>query len=167
MTGVQTCALPIMDANSRLGDMALKLELAPDQATGFKAGEAGALLIPDMEATRRLRGLEKESPNWLQPGNSTALDHVNREHVLAFSKFCSEYKMSHIHEIWSKLSPAFSYRHAVIGVSANSDDETAKEALQAGVDAFLPKPFSMELFNMTAIKILTKIYDSYHEGVNE
>ncbi len=37
----------LMDANSRLGDMALKLELAPDQATGFKAGEAGALLIPD------------------------------------------------------------------------------------------------------------------------
>lgn len=37
----------LMDANSRLGDMALKLELAPDQAIGFKAGDAGALLIPD------------------------------------------------------------------------------------------------------------------------
>ena len=37
----------LMDANSRLGDLALKLELAPDQATGFKAGDAGALLIPD------------------------------------------------------------------------------------------------------------------------
>lgn len=37
----------LMEANSRLSDMALKLELAPDQATGFKAGDAGALLIPD------------------------------------------------------------------------------------------------------------------------
>lgn len=37
----------LMDANTRLGDMALKLELAPDQATGFKAGDVGALLIPD------------------------------------------------------------------------------------------------------------------------
>ncbi len=37
----------LMDANKRLGNLPLKLELAPDQATGFKAGEAGALLIPD------------------------------------------------------------------------------------------------------------------------
>lgn len=37
----------LMDANKRLGDLPLKLDLAPDQATGFKAGEAGALLIPD------------------------------------------------------------------------------------------------------------------------
>lgn len=37
----------LMDANARLGDLPLKLELAPDQAVGFKAGDAGALLIPD------------------------------------------------------------------------------------------------------------------------
>lgn len=37
----------LMDANKRLGDLPLKLELAPDQAAGFKAGDAGALLIPD------------------------------------------------------------------------------------------------------------------------
>ncbi len=121
-------------------------------------------VMDGLEATRRLRGLEKESPNWIQPITSMNPDPINREHVLTFSKFCPEYKMSHIQEAWSKLFPSFSYRHAVIGVSANSDDETAKEALQAGVDAFLPKPFSMELFNMTTIKILTKIYDSYHEG---
>lgn len=37
----------LMDANTRLGDLPLKLELAPEQAAGFKAGDAGALLIPD------------------------------------------------------------------------------------------------------------------------
>lgn len=37
----------LMDANKRLGDLPLKLDLAPDQAAGLKAGEAGALLIPD------------------------------------------------------------------------------------------------------------------------
>lgn len=37
----------LMDANARLGDLPLKLELAPDQATGLKAGDVGALLIPD------------------------------------------------------------------------------------------------------------------------
>lgn len=37
----------LMDANTRLGELPLKFELAPDQATAFKAGDAGALLIPD------------------------------------------------------------------------------------------------------------------------
>ena len=37
----------LMEANSRLADQPLKLELAPDQATGLKAGEVGVLLIPD------------------------------------------------------------------------------------------------------------------------
>ncbi len=37
----------LMDANTRVGDLPLKLELAPEQAAGFKAGDAGALLIPD------------------------------------------------------------------------------------------------------------------------
>ncbi len=38
-------------------------------------------------------------------------------------------------------------RQIVIGVSANSDNETMEEAFQAGVDDFLPKPFSINLFN--------------------
>lgn len=37
----------LMEANSRLGEQPLKLELAPQQAAGLKAGEAGALIIPD------------------------------------------------------------------------------------------------------------------------
>lgn len=35
----------------------------------------------------------------------------------------------------------------IIGVSANSDEETVKEAFVAGVDAFIPKPFNFQLFN--------------------
>lgn len=41
----------LMDANARLGDLPLKLELVPDQATGFKVEDVGAILIPD----RRLK----------------------------------------------------------------------------------------------------------------
>ncbi len=37
----------LTEASAQLTDLPLKLELAPDQATGFKAGEVGALLIPD------------------------------------------------------------------------------------------------------------------------
>ena len=41
----------LMDANTRLGDLPFKLELAPDQATGLKVGDVGAIIIPD----RRLK----------------------------------------------------------------------------------------------------------------
>ena len=41
----------LMDANATMTDLPLKLELAADKATGFKAGDVGAILIPD----RRLK----------------------------------------------------------------------------------------------------------------
>ena len=37
----------LAEASTRLGVLPLKFELAPEQATGFKAGEVGVLLIPD------------------------------------------------------------------------------------------------------------------------
>ncbi len=37
-------------------------------------------------------------------------------------------------------------RQVIIGVSANSDHETMEEAFEAGIDAFLPKPFSVDAF---------------------
>jgi hypothetical protein len=37
----------LMEASARLGELPVKLELAPALAVGFKAGEVGALLIPD------------------------------------------------------------------------------------------------------------------------
>ena len=44
----------------------------------------------------------------------------------------------------------------VIGVSANSDEETVKEAFVAGVDAFIPKPFNFQLFNEVYQSIVCK-----------
>ena len=37
----------LIEANGRLGALPLKPELAADQSVGFKAGDVGALLIPD------------------------------------------------------------------------------------------------------------------------
>jgi CheY-like chemotaxis protein len=37
-------------------------------------------------------------------------------------------------------------KHVIIGVSANSDEETLNDALEAGADDFICKPFSMETF---------------------
>jgi CheY-like chemotaxis protein len=38
------------------------------------------------------------------------------------------------------------YRQFVIGCSANSDDETTREAFNAGIDRFIAKPFSLKSF---------------------
>ncbi len=51
-------------------------------------------------------------------------------------------------------------QHAVIGVSANSDDETMHDALKAGFNAFMPKPFTLDLFNTTVIKVFHKISET-------
>jgi CheY-like chemotaxis protein len=40
-------------------------------------------------------------------------------------------------------------KHIVIGMSANSDADTAASAYAVGVDAFLPKPFRIETFRST------------------
>ncbi len=37
-------------------------------------------------------------------------------------------------------------RQVIIGISANSDHETMEEAFEAGIDDFLPKPFTVEAF---------------------
>jgi DNA-binding response OmpR family regulator len=38
------------------------------------------------------------------------------------------------------------YHQLVIALSANSDEETRLEALEAGADAFMAKPFTYENF---------------------
>jgi CheY-like chemotaxis protein len=45
-------------------------------------------------------------------------------------------------------------RQLVIGVSANSDYETMKEGLEAGLDDFVSKPFTIATFNSTIGKYL-------------
>lgn len=39
-----------------------------------------------------------------------------------------------------------SYHQLIIAMSANSDANTEQEAYKAGIDAFIAKPFSLELF---------------------
>lgn len=46
-------------------------------------------------------------------------------------------------------------RNIVLGVSANSDEETVEEALSAGVDGFLAKPFNAAIFTSTINAILS------------
>lgn len=46
----------------------------------------------------------------------------------------------------------FGFRQVIIGVSANSDTDTMEEALLAGADAFISKPFSVDSFYHTVNK---------------
>jgi CheY-like chemotaxis protein len=44
----------------------------------------------------------------------------------------------------------------IVGVSANSDSETAREAYRMGVDSFMTKPFSLDTFYRTYEEIVSK-----------
>jgi CheY-like chemotaxis protein len=46
----------------------------------------------------------------------------------------------------------FPSHQLVVGVSANSDYDTMKEAMKVGFDDFIPKPFSIDTFNRTVEK---------------
>ncbi len=48
----------LVKANAGLGELPLKLELAADRAIGFKAGDAGAILIPDQRL--KIEKVDKE-----------------------------------------------------------------------------------------------------------
>ncbi len=48
----------------------------------------------------------------------------------------------------------------ISGVSANSDHETMIAAFDAGIDAFIPKPFNMQNFDETYAVLLKKLSGS-------
>ena len=91
-------------------------------------------VMDGLEATQRIRHLEKLQAE----NNSHVISDSNRENTIA-------------------LLPWRSFRHAIIGMSANSDHETATNAYEVGMDAFLAKPFKVDVFNTTLSKVLTKV----------
>jgi CheY-like chemotaxis protein len=56
----------------------------------------------------------------------------------------------------------FPSHQLIIGVSANSDHDTMQEAYKAGVDAFIGKPFTIELFNNTIINLMNNNNNNTH-----
>lgn len=51
-------------------------------------------------------------------------------------------------------SAMFPHHQLIIGVSANSDHETMEEAVDSGIDEFLPKPFTIQAFTAIVNKCL-------------
>ncbi len=106
------------------GQIALKILYQDEATTAISQSQRYDVVLMDLqmpvmdglEATRRIRALEKEKVK--------EREMANREQI---------------------------YHQIVIGVSANSDHETMEEAFNAGIDEFLPKPFSIEAF-LTAVQ---------------
>ncbi len=78
-------------------------------------------VMDGLEATRRLRQMEKEGCDWMKPGDNILKGFTPNNVMLC--------------------------RQIIIGLSANSDHETVIEAFNAGVDDFIGKPFSITTFN--------------------
>jgi CheY-like chemotaxis protein/signal transduction histidine kinase len=138
-------------------------------------------VMDGLEATRRLRRLETNKIEWIKAiknNEDTVVDFEvqsnNSSHSIHQSPPAQTNNNNNPHETsfstfqqWNQLFSDQPYHHAVIGMSANSDDETAKDAIEAGADAFLPKPFPMDLFSTTVIKVLKKIHENYQKSEEE
>ncbi len=105
-------------------------------------------VMDGLEATRRLRQAEKASNAVLYNGSGRDdLDLSAESGKVSVSvtasqrqKRLSYYRVQH-HQL-------------IIGVSANSDHDTMEDALAAGVDAFMGKPFTMGAFRETYNRLL-------------
>ena len=92
-------------------------------------------VMDGLEATQRIRHLEKVSSE-----DSTMKQHSHsNEHVV------------------EGLFPWRKRKNVIIGMSANSDHETSINALEVGMDAFLPKPFKVDAFRATFHKVIADV----------
>lgn len=98
-------------------------------------------VMDGLEATRRIRILERSRAN-------SVTSNVNSICHSADSRLYPTYPENGLHIGMDRP------RSLIIGVSANSDPDTAAEAYRMGVDRFMPKPFTLDSFHSTYQQIL-------------
>jgi CheY-like chemotaxis protein len=104
-------------------------------------GEEDQFMDPSLLPTTDIDDSNKEQEEE-QKRQQQSLDNGNTEATAASACNC---------EITNKLKRVMTASHAyhhqlIIGMSTNIDEETRKRALNAGMDYFLPKPFTLQKF---------------------
>eukprot|EP00981_Chlorochromonas_danica_P013745 scaffold6829_cov162-Ochromonas_danica.AAC.1 len=122
-------------------------------------------VMDGLEATRRLRAMES-SGSWGSGKLSSPLQAIVRtvSRMSFLQPIPSRYRGSFdekteqpslaVHRRSSLAEILSSVYNVIIGVSANSDVDTANEAYKMGVDGFMAKPFSLDMFYRTYDEIL-------------
>lgn len=125
-------------------------------------------VMDGLEATRQIRILEQEinrsrpaTPDRpLSPAaaaTATANAVTENRHALSAQSSMASMSVVRMHETSAfsraSLSHLQLHRHVIIGVSANSDSASEAAALAAGMDAFLPKPFTIEALQDVCLEV--------------
>eukprot|EP00981_Chlorochromonas_danica_P009181 scaffold2548_cov163-Ochromonas_danica.AAC.8 len=115
-------------------------------------------VMDGLEATRRIREAERLfCENMLAQRNTNHHSHVVSElsfthRLLLLSSFSWSGSDDATAPGLERSLPVFNaskIHQFIIGISANSDTDTMNEAFAAGVDAFISKPFSIDVFYQT------------------
>jgi CheY-like chemotaxis protein len=147
-------------------------------------------VMDGLEATKRLRRMEAEGRDWMRDSAFNETELASSKEGSFRSGYDSQipkpdlrnYGISHSDSNFffryynatnnsldislrnTRQNANGHFHHAMIGCSANSDHETAAEALETGLDAFMGKPFTMDSFNATVMKVLAKLEDDTISG---
>ena len=106
-------------------------------------------VMDGLEATRRIRGIEEEygATAWRLNVGNMDVGVLDIETGLA-----RDQPPIQTSSLLSKC------KQLIIGMSANSDHETTEHAFEAGVDAFLPKPFTIDSVRGTLNDLFSDIH---------
>mmetsp|Transcript_9601 Transcript_9601/g.25089 ORF Transcript_9601/g.25089 Transcript_9601/m.25089 type:complete len:116 (+) Transcript_9601:2-349(+) len=103
-------------------------------------------VMDGLESVRRLRSEEKGLELVkVKDFDSDSLKDTHADPIVTMYTAQNTIKHSFRAHITSS-DKSLSFHQIVIGCSANSDHETMQEALIAGVDAFMAKPFTIDTF---------------------
>jgi CheY-like chemotaxis protein len=116
-------------------------------------------VMDGLEATRRLRLMEENKP-WMT---------LSSEDGTSASKSAcdAELKDENMNSNGNMIMEKEEIHNMIIGVSANSDAETAQDAYRMGVDAFIAKPFSIETFYNVYERLMKDKLKQQQKNVNK